>query len=183
MRQLVSRAHEVIETQQRVRLLIEANAAVVSELSLPRVLQRIVEAARELVGAQYAASGVVSPVGSLEQFIHVGFDPGTVTSIGSLPKGLGLLGALIQDPRPIRLARISDDDRSSGFPPHHPPMDSFLGVPIRSRDQIFGNLYLTNHPAGEFSREDEELVTSLAATAATAIANARLYEESRQRQR
>ena len=116
MGQLVSPADEVIESQQRVRLLMQANSAVVSELSLPLVLQRIVESARELVGAQYATLGVISPLGSLEQFIHVGMDADTVQSIGPLPKGLGLLGALIHDPRPIRLAKISADGRSSRFP-------------------------------------------------------------------
>ena len=123
MGQLVSRADEAIESEQRVRLLMQADSAVVSEVSLPLVLQRIVESARELVGAQYATLGVISPLGSLEQFIQVGMDADTVCSrsdpcprVGPLPNGPGLLGALIHDPRPIRLAKISADGRSSRFP-------------------------------------------------------------------
>jgi signal transduction histidine kinase len=118
----------------------------------------------------------------LEQFIHVGIDEDTVHVIGHLPTGKGLLGALIDDPHPIRLRRIADDPRSVGFPDGHPPMSSFLGVPIRVRDEVFGNLYLTESPAGEFTADDEEVVTALAATAGVAIENARLFEQSRKRQ-
>jgi signal transduction histidine kinase len=182
MTQLIDRAGEIITAQDRLRRLLSSNRDIVGELSLPTVLQRIVEAARELVGARYAALGVISPDGMLEQFIHVGMDAETVGVIGELPKGRGLLGALIQDPHPIRLPRISDDERSSGFPPGHPPMDSFLGVPIRSRNEVYGNLYLTGRESGEFTVEDEDLVLSLAATAGIAIENARLYEESRRRE-
>ncbi|MDQ1483638.1 MAG: hypothetical protein QOF35_1714 [Actinomycetota bacterium] len=166
----------------RLQRLLRSNRAIVSELSLPAVLQRIVEAARDLAGARYAALGVIGADGHLEQFIHVGMDTETVTTIGELPKGRGLLGALILDPRPIRLPRISADERSSGFPPGHPPMDSFLGVPIRSRSEVYGNLYLTGRAGWEFTVEDEDLVLALAATASIAIENARLYEESRRRQ-
>jgi signal transduction histidine kinase len=147
------------------------------------VLLRVVEAACELAGARYGALGVIAHDGSLEQFIHVGMDPALVERIGHLPEGKGLLGALITDPRPIRLVHISDDSRSSGFPAGHPPMDSFLGVPVRVRGEIFGNLYLTESATGQFSGEDEELVRSLAVTAGTAISHARLYEESRTQQR
>jgi signal transduction histidine kinase len=126
---------------------------------------------------------VIGADGLLEQFLHVGVDEETVQSIGELPKGRGVLGALIEDPKPIRLTRISDDPRSSGFPDGHPPMRTFLGVPIRSRDSVFGNLYLTDRTdGGAFTAEDEELVLALAATAGIAIENARLYDESRRRQ-
>ncbi|MET1007690.1 MAG: GAF domain-containing sensor histidine kinase [Propionibacteriaceae bacterium] len=181
MAQLVDRAGEIISAQERLRKLLGANRAIVGELSLPSVLRRIVEAARELVGARYAALGVIGADGLLEQFVHVGMTSDTVATIGELPKGRGLLGALIQDPHPIRLPRIQGDERSSGFPAGHPPMDSFLGVPIRSRNAVYGNLYLTCRANGEFTAEDEELVMALAATAGIAIENARLYEESRRR--
>lgn len=168
--------------EARLERLLSANRAIVSELSLPSVLQRIVSAARDLVGVRYAALGVIGADGRLEQFIHVGMNADTVDTVGELPKGRGLLGALIQDPEPIRLARISDDERSSGFPPGHPPMDSFLGVPIRSRSEVYGNLYLTERLVGDFTAEDEDLLMALAASAGVAIENARLYEESRRRQ-
>lgn len=180
--QLVDRAHGVMASQNRLRGLLRANRMIVGDLALPIVLRRIVEAACELVRARYGALGVISPGGGLEQFIHVGFDDDTVTRIGHLPEGKGLLGALIEDPRPIRLRDIADDPRSVGFPANHPPMDSFLGVPIRVRGEVFGNLYLTGHNDGEVSAEDEELISALAGTAGAAIENARLFDESRRRQ-
>ena len=176
--QLVERAHEVMATQGRLRGLLRASQMVTRDLALPAVLRRIVEAARELVGARYAALGVISPTGGLAEFVHSGMPPEAVERIGHLPEGKGLLGALIEDPRPIRLRRIADDERSTGFPPGHPPMDSFLGVPIRIRDEVFGNLYLAESTRGEFSAEDEELALALAATAAVAVENARLYESA-----
>ena len=123
------------------------------------MLRNIVEAACELAGARYGALGVIGDDGGLEQFIHVGMDDETAARIGHLPEGKGLLGALITDPRPIRLD-AHDRRRTvrSGFPPDHPPMDSFLGVPIRVRGEVFGNLYLADSANGEFSAEDEELV-------------------------
>ena len=138
--------------------------------------------ARDVSRAKYAALGVIGPDGLLEEFIHVGMDESTVEEIGELPKGRGLLGAVIEHPEPIRVAQIAEDPRSSGFPPGHPIMHGFLGVPIRLRDQVFGNLYLTEPADGSFSDDDEELVAALAATASVAIENARLYEESRRRQ-
>ena len=182
LQDLVARAHEVMKTQGRLRSLVNANQAVVSHLDLPTVLRTIVDAAVELVDAQYGALGVVAQLGGLEQFIHVGMTPRQVDEIGQLPEGHGLLGALIDDPRSIRLLRIKDDPRSVGFPEGHPPMDSFLGVPIRVRDRVYGNLYLTNHRDGRFSSEDEELVSALAATAGIAIDNARLFAETEARQ-
>jgi signal transduction histidine kinase len=183
MAQLVDQAGQILSAQHRIQRLLEANRAIVSELSLPSVLRQIVESARQTAGARYAALGVIGSDGLLEEFIHVGMDDTTVAAIGDLPKGRGLLGALIEHPEPIRLPSITDDSRSAGFPPGHPPMTTFLGVPIRNRDQVFGNLYLTNRLDGnEFTAEDEELISALAATASIAIENARLYEESRQRQ-
>ena len=116
----------------RLQKLIDANCAIVAELSLTTLLHRVVEAAREIIGAEYAALGVIGPDGALEQFIHCGMDATTVTAIGELPKGRGLLGALLEDPQPIRLRSLADDHRSSGVPIDHPPITSFLGVPIRS---------------------------------------------------
>jgi signal transduction histidine kinase len=179
--QLVERAHEVMATQGRLRGLLRASQMVTRDLTLPAVLRRIVEAARDLVGARYAALGVISPTGGLAEFVHSGMPEDAVARIGHLPEGKGLLGALIEDPRPIRLRRIASDQRSAGFPPGHPPMSSFLGVPIRIRDEVFGNLYLAESTKGEFSAEDEELTLALAATAAVAIENARLYESATSR--
>ncbi|HAM25798.1 MAG TPA: hypothetical protein DCP11_03615, partial [Microbacteriaceae bacterium] len=180
--ELVARAQEVLTTQGRLRALLRANQAVVEQLDLPVVLRRIVESAVGLVGAQYGALGVIAPQGGLEQFINVGMTPDEVTAIGHLPEGHGLLGALIDNPRPIRLQHLSEDPRAAGFPAEHPAMDSFLGVPVRVRDEVYGNLYLTNQSSGGFSKEDEELVTALAATAGFAIDNARLFAETRRRQ-
>ncbi len=180
---VVIKAQEALATQGRLRALLRASQAVVEELDLPIVLQRIVDVAVELVDAQYGALGVIDPArGGLEQFIYVGVPPAMAEQIGHLPEGHGLLGALIDDPHPIRLRHLSKDARSSGFPRHHPPMESFLGVPVRVREEVFGNLYLTNHSSGAFSAEDEQLVASLAATAGFAIANARLFADSRRRQ-
>jgi len=180
--QLVERAREVMSTQGRLRGLLHANQMIVGNLTLPVVLRRIVEAARELVGANFAALGVIAPDGHLAEFVHAGMDAEMVTRIGHLPQGKGLLGAVIDDPQPIRLRDISSDPRSSGFPPWHPLMGSFLGVPIKVRDDVFGNLYLTHSAHGEFSAEDEELAKALAASAGVAIDNARLYEAARARQ-
>ncbi|GAA3394916.1 two-component system sensor histidine kinase [Cryptosporangium minutisporangium] len=164
-----------------MRGLLRANQAIVGDLALPTVLRHVAEAARDLLDARYAALGVLSPSGGLAEFIHVGMAPDTVARIGHLPEGKGLLGALIDDPQPIRLDRIDTAPRSSGFPPGHPPMESFLGVPIRIRDEVFGNLYLTDSLRGHFSNEDEELARALAATAAVAIDNARHFESTRRR--
>lgn len=162
--------------QDRHRDLLRATMSVVEHLDLEVVLRRIAEAARTLVGARYGALGVIGANGRLERFIHVGIDEETANEIGPLPRGDGLLGAVISDRRPIRLERIDDDPRSVGFPPHHPPMTSFLGVPVRGRSGVYGNLYLTEAPGGAFSAEDEELVTALATTAGIAVENARLFE-------
>ena len=152
MSQLVEQASLILTAQQRLRRLLAANRSIVQELSLPAVLHRIVDTARDVAGARYAALGVIGADGLLEQFLHVGLDEEAVQKIGELPKGRGVLGALIEDPKPIRLTRIADDTRSSGFPDGHPPMTTFLGVPIRSRDAVFGNLYLTDRIDGGLSR-------------------------------
>jgi signal transduction histidine kinase len=180
--QLVSRAEDVMAAQGRLRGLLAANRMIIGELALPVVLRHIVEAACQLVNARYGALGVLAPDSGLQEFIYVGIDAETAARIGPLPSGKGLLGALIEDPHPIRLKTMSDDIRSVGFPPEHPPMSSFLGVPVRVRDEVFGNLYLTEASSGQFSAEDEELVTALAATAGIAIENARLFSRAEQRQ-
>ena len=181
--QLIDQVQDVVAARDRLRGLLRANRLIIGDLALPVVLRRIAEAARELVQARYAALGVLGPDGGLDQFIHVGVDEETVARIGHLPEGKGLLGALIDDPHPIRLADLADDPRSVGFPEGHPAMNSFLGVPIRIRDEVYGNLYLTERKGGPFTAEDEELVAALAATAASAIDNARLYAEAGRRQR
>ena len=180
--QLVDRAQDVMAAQNRLRVLLRANRLIIRDLALPALLRRIVAAACELVDARYGALGVLSPTGGLAEFVTVGVDEETAARIGHLPEGKGLLGALIDDPRPVRLRRIDSDPRSVGFPEHHPPMSSFLGVPVRVRAEVFGNLYLTRDDEREFTEEDEELVASLAATAGVAIENAWLFEEARRRQ-
>jgi signal transduction histidine kinase len=168
----------VVEQQDRLRALLDAGIAVTSELSLDAVLQRIVETAAELTGAKYAALGVIDRTGqALERFIVTGIDPETQAAIGDLPRGRGILGVLIRETKPLRLKDLSDHRSSVGFPAHHPPMKSFLGVPILLRGVAYGNLYLTEKAGGaEFTEEDEELTMLLAAQAAVAVENARLYE-------
>jgi signal transduction histidine kinase len=182
--QLVERADDVLAAQGRLRGLLRANAAVAAELSLPVVLRRIVDVARELLGARYAALGVIGRDGQLEQFVHAGMDGEVVARIGELPRGRGILGLLTREPVPIRLADLAAHPASAGFPAAHPPMGAFLGVPIRAGEEIFGNLYLTERSrGGEFTAEDEELAIALAAAAGGAIANARRFNESEQRRR
>ncbi|CAN5469900.1 two-component system sensor histidine kinase [soil metagenome] len=181
--ELVQRAQRVLETQGRLRSLLQANRAVVEELDVASLLRRIVEAAVALVDAQYGALGVIAPDGRLEQFIHVGIADALAKKIGHLPEGHGLLGAVIDQHEPILLDHLGEDSRSSGFPAYHPAMEGFLGVPIRVRDEVYGNLYLTNPLRGTFTVEDQELVTALAATAGIAIDNARLFDETRRRQK
>lgn len=169
-------------SQDRLRGLLHAVETVVGEIELPVVLRRVVEAAVELVDAEFGALGVLAADrASLDQFIHVGITPENATEIGRLPRGRGILGALISDPRVIRLSHLQSDPRAAGFPAHHPRMDSFLGAPISVHGEVFGNLYLTNARRGSFSAEDEELVRGLASTAGFAIQNARLFDEARTR--
>src|SRR5436309_780539 len=166
----------------RLRVLVDAGIALSSELSLDALLQRLVDTAAELTGARYAALGVIDRTGqALERFLTTGIDAETHAAIGDLPRGRGILGVLIRDATPLRLHDIADDPRSVGFPPNHPPMRSFLGVPVMLRGVAYGNLYLTEKEGGEdFTDEDQELVTMLAAQAAVAIENARLYESATQ---
>jgi signal transduction histidine kinase len=163
----------------RLRILVDAGIALSSELSLEALLQRIIETAAELTEARYAALGVIDRTGqALERFLTTGIDPETFAAIGDLPRGRGILGVLIRDAQPLRLEEIARDPRSVGFPANHPPMTSFLGVPIVLRGVAYGNLYLTEKRSGPFTAEDEELTRLLAAQAAVAIENARLYESS-----
>jgi signal transduction histidine kinase len=157
--------------------LLDAITSVGSDLSLPTVLRRIVESACTLVDARYGALGVIGDDRRLSEFITVGVDPETHTAIGHLPEGLGILGLLIIDPKPLRLRDLGAHDQSYGFPANHPEMHSFLGVPVRVREAVFGNLYLCEkRDADEFSEEDERLAVALAAAAGVAIENARLMQ-------
>jgi two-component system, NarL family, sensor histidine kinase DevS len=167
---------------ERIRALVEAGIALSSELSLEALLQKLIDTAVALTGARYGALGVINRAGTgLEQFITVGIDDELVAEIGDLPHGRGILGVLIRDHESLRLHDLTQDPRAVGFPPGHPPMASFLGVPILLRGAAFGNLYLTEkEDGGAFTDEDEEIVRLLAAQAAVAIENARLYESARQ---
>jgi two-component system, NarL family, sensor histidine kinase DevS len=163
----------------KLRELIDASIALNSELSLESLLQKIVETATSLTGARYAALGVIDETGAaLERFVTTGIDEETRTTIGDLPRGRGILGVLIREAHPLRLTHLGEDPRSVGFPPGHPPMDTFLGVPVMLRGVAYGNLYLTEKEGGDFTDDDQELVTLLAAQAAVAIENARLYESA-----
>ncbi len=164
--------------------LVEAGLALTSQLSLPLVLERIVELACRLTGAQYGALGVLGPGGTITDFITHGLSKAQRHRIGALPVGRGILGCLLAEARPLRLVEIASDPRSVGFPPHHPPMTSFLGAPVRARGQLFGNIYLTNKRGDVgFSDEDERALVVLASQAGLAIANATLYEEAVSRER
>ena len=169
---------EAGETDGRLRSLVAAGTALTSESSLDALLARLVSIAADLTGACYAALGVIDATGSqLERFLTYGIDPAVEEAIGSRPQGRGILGVLDHEAMPLRLHDLAQDPRSVGFPKGHPPMRSFLGVPIRLRRVAYGNLYLTEKAGGEdFSDEDEELVTLLAGQAAIAIENVRLYE-------
>ena len=162
----------------RTRALVEAGIALTSELSLDALLTKLVETAAALTGAQYAALGVLDPSGSyLERFVTTGIDDEGRAAIGELPRGLGIFGVLIRDPQTLRMHDLHDDPRSVGFPPNHPSMRTFLGVPVRLRGTVYGNLYLTEKAGGaDFESDDEAAVELLAAQAAVAIENARLYE-------
>jgi GAF domain-containing protein len=164
----------------RLHVLVDAGIALSSELSLDALLQRIVETAAQLTGARYAALGVIDKSGqALERFLTTGIDAETHAAIGDLPRGRGILGVLIREAKTLRMHDLGDDPRSVGFPRHHPPMKTFLGVPILLRGVAYGNLYLTEKEGGEdFTEEDEELTQLVAAQAAVAIENARLYETS-----
>jgi two-component system, NarL family, sensor histidine kinase DevS len=183
LRELVDRAGLLIENEERVHRLLDAVVSVGSNLALPEVLDRIVHAACDLVTARYGALGVIGPERTLVEFRNAGVTDDERAAIGHLPTGKGILGLLINDPAPIRLHDVAEHPASFGFPPNHPPMRSFLGVPIWVRGKAFGNLYLTEKQGGgDFTAEDQQLVIALAAAAGVAIENARLYEETRRRE-
>jgi signal transduction histidine kinase len=182
--ELQARLSAVIHTRDRVGALLEAVVAVGRNLELDVVLRQIVAAAATLVDARYGALGVIGEEGRLAEFVPVGVSEDEIAAIDHWPEGRGLLGELISNPAPLCLSRISDHPRSYGFPPGHPPMTTFLGVPVRIRDEVFGNLYLTEkRSGGTFGEDDERVVTALAAAAGVAIENARLYDEARRQQR
>ncbi len=167
---------------RRVMSLVEAGMALASELDLDGLLQRIADISREVIGARFGAVGVLGDHGELARFVYSGIDKPLADTIGDLPIGRGVLGALIEEGKPLRLREISDHPRSYGFPPNHPPMHSFLGVPIVVRDRIFGRLYLTEKQGPEdFTTDDERIALSLAAQAGVAIDNARLVDALRTR--
>ncbi len=181
---MLVRVGEVMTSRERLRALLDAVVGIGTNLDLRTTLQRIVQAACELVGARYGALGVVGPDRLLHDFIVHGITPEQHEQIGDLPHGRGVLGLLIDDPRPLRMPDITQHPRSYGFPANHPPMHSFLGVPVLIRDQIFGNLYLAEKQGGaEFTEDDEEIVVALAAAAGVAIENARLYAVAHRRER
>ncbi|MFD8702179.1 GAF domain-containing sensor histidine kinase [Kitasatospora sp. NPDC059648] len=183
--EVAERLQSAAAVTDRMQRLLEAVVSIGAGLDLHATLHRIATGAAELVDARYAALGVIAPGGNgLADFIHVGIDDVTAAEIGELPAGRGILGALIDRPEPLRLTELGADPRSSGFPSHHPQMRTFLGVPIRIREEVFGNLYLTEKKGGgAFTPEDEQVVHALAAAAGVAIENSRLYEEGRRRER
>jgi signal transduction histidine kinase len=182
--ELQGRLQAVLATRDRMRGLLAAVVVISSGLDLESTLRRIVEAAVELVEATYGALGVVGDDRRLAEFIPVGLSQDEIARIHHWPEGRGLLGLLIDDPRPLRLADIHAHPASSGFPDGHPPMRSFLGVPVRVRDEVFGNLYLTGkRGGGEFTEDDEAVLIALGAAAGVAVENARLYDAARRQQR
>ena len=166
-------------TKVQLQRLLEVGRSLVTDLDIESVLHNVLEAARDLTDARYAALGILdSQKESLDRFLYLGFEEDTRRKIGPLPRGRGVLGELIRDPEPLRLASVGDHPRSYGFPANHPPMTSFVGVPVTIRGEVFGNLYLTDkREADEFDERDEHLLTVLADWAAVAIENARLYED------
>ncbi|KLO33490.1 sensor histidine kinase [Mycobacterium haemophilum] len=177
------RIEQIVAGRDRLDGLVEAMLVITSDLDLDATLRTIVHTAIELVDARYGALGVRGEGHDLIEFVYEGIDEPTRELIGHLPEGRGVLGVLIDDPKPIRLDDIAQHPASVGFPPNHPPMRAFLGVPVRIRDEVFGNLYLTEKTNGQSFTEDDEVVAeALAAAAGIAIENARLYEQSRARQ-
>ncbi|WP_280260656.1 GAF domain-containing protein [Nocardia abscessus] len=180
------RIAQIVDVRDRMDRLIEAMLVITAGLDLDNTLRTIVHTAIELVDAEYGALGVRETDETstqLAEFVYEGIDDRTRVMIGDLPRGHGVLGLLIEEPKPLRLTRIADHPASVGFPAHHPPMHAFLGVPVKVRDEVFGNLYLTEKAGGqEFTEDDEVVVQALAAAAGIAIENARLYEQSRVRQ-
>lgn len=185
LQELLGRVHGIMDSQERLRALLDAVVGIGADLDLNSTLDRIVTAACDLVGARYGALGVVGPDGKrLVRFITHGVTAEQIAEIGPYPEGHGILGLLIDHPTPLRLTNLAEHPRSFGFPANHPPMRSFLGVPIRTRDHAFGNLYLTEKSEGaDFTEEDERTVTALAVAAGVVIDNARLYADTERRRR
>ena len=184
LQELLTRVGDVMTSRERLRALLDAVVTIGADLDLRSTLERIVEAACRLADARYGALGVIGPDRMLVEFINHGIDAETRASIGDLPRGHGVLGLLIEQPEPIRLEDITRHPHAYGFPPNHPPMHSFLGVPVRIRDQVFGNLYLSEKRGGaQFDQDDEDIVMALSVAAGAAIENARLYAQTRRRQR
>lgn len=182
--QLQLRLREVLDTRDRINALLEAVVGIGSDLELESVLRRITEAAVQLVDARYGALGVIGDEGRLAEFVPIGIDESQIAAIDHWPEGKGLLGELITRPQPLRTPDIAAHPNSSGFPAGHPPMRTFLGAPVRIRDTIYGNLYLTDKRTGEpFDEDDEALVVALASAAGAAVDKARLYAEARRQQR
>ncbi|SUA43606.1 sensor histidine kinase [Nocardia africana] len=182
--ELRDRVEDVIDARDQMDGLVEAMLAVTATLNLDDTLRTIVHAAMSLVGARYGAVGVVGPDGDLARFIHEGIDAETVTRIGHLPRGRGVLRVTLDDPKPLRLNDLGRHPESVGVPPQHPPMHSFLGVPLRIRGENFGSLYLTEKTGGHsFTADDEVLVSALASAAGIAVDNARLFGSAERRQR
>jgi GAF domain-containing protein len=181
LRELLQRVGQVLTDQERLRLLLDAVVVIAADLDLDSVLARIVEVASRLADARYVALGVlgVGPQRRLSAFVTHGVSAEQRARIGDPPRGLGLLGVIIDRPDPLRLHDLTADPLSYGFPPDHPPMHAFLGVPIRIRGKVFGNLYLTEKlGGGDFTEQDEAFVVALAAAVGVVIENARLYEEA-----
>ncbi|WP_371402624.1 GAF domain-containing protein [Kribbella sp. NBC_00662] len=185
LQELLGRVDEIMEYQERLRALLDAVVGIGADLDLNSTLDRIVTAACELAGARYGALGVVGPDGKrLVRFITHGVTADEIAAIGPYPEGHGILGLLIEHPEPIRLHDLAEHPRSYGFPANHPPMKNFLGVPIRTREHAYGNLYLTEKTGGaDFTEDDERTVTALATAAGVVIDNARLYADTEQRRR
>ncbi|TDO58768.1 histidine kinase [Kribbella sp. VKM Ac-2571] len=185
LQELLGRVDEIMEYQERLRALLDAVVGIGADLDLNSTLDRIVTAACELAGSRYGALGVVGPDGRrLVRFITRGVTDEEIAAIGPYPEGHGILGLLIEHPEPIRMHDLAEHPQSYGFPANHPPMKSFLGVPIRTREHAYGNLYLTEKTGGaDFTEDDERTVTALAAAAGVVIDNARLYADTEQRRR
>lgn len=185
LQELLGRVDEIMDTQERLRALLDAVVGIGADLDLNSTLDRIVTAACDLVGAQYGALGVVGPDGKrLVRFITHGVTTEQIAAIGPYPEGHGILGLLIDHPEALRLHDLAEHPRSYGFPANHPPMKSFLGVPIRTREHVYGNLYLTEKTGGaDFTEDDERTMMALAAAAGVVIENARLYADTERRRR
>ncbi len=190
MRRALARVEVVLDEQTQLKMLLDAVVVMSADLSLDGLLARIVATAARLTDAEFAALGVLTELEAgeapkrLQTFVHQGMSEEQVVEIGDLPRGHGLLGLIIDRPEPVRLPDIAEHPASYGFPAAHPPMHSFLGVPIRSRNRVFGNLYLTEKAGGgDFTKHDQDVVVALAAAAGVAIENARLSEEAARRER